>query len=97
MLCYENILLVVKEKQLNLMNHLGGIGRNGFYVGWLLRGHFYGRLGYLTCGRPPRNKEIGDTLFTSLPYSHMLYGLWLDRVCCEDPDPTGQVVVEGLL
>ena len=32
MLCYENVLLVVKEKQLNLMNHLGGIGRNGFML-----------------------------------------------------------------
>ena len=45
----------------------------------------------------PGNKEIGDTLFTSLPYNHMLYGLWLDVVGCENPDPTGQVVVEGLL
>ena len=49
------------------------------------------------CGKSPRNKEIGDTLLTSVPYSHMLYGLWLDRVGCENLDPTGQVVVEGLL
>ena len=49
---------------------------------------------YHTCGRPPRNKEIGDTLFTSLPYNHMSYGLWLDKVCGKNPDPTGQVVVE---
>ena len=28
-LCYENVLLVIKEKQLSLMNHLGGIGKIG--------------------------------------------------------------------
>ena len=49
------------------------------------------------CGKSPRNKEIGDTLFTSLLYNHMLYGLWLDKVGCANPDPTGQVMVEGLL
>ena len=42
----------------------------------------------------PGNKEIGDTLFTSFPYNHMLYGHWLDKVCCMNPDPRGQVVVE---
>ena len=42
----------------------------------------------------PGNKEFGDTVFTSLPYNHMLYGHWLDKVCCMNPDPMGQVVVE---
>jgi hypothetical protein len=34
-------------------------------------------------------------LLISFPYNHMLLWLWLDKVCCMNPDPRGQVVVEG--
>ena len=64
-------------------------GRNGFdwVIGvWIIGGD-----------RRPGTKRLETTLFTSLPYNHMLNGFWLDRVCCMNPDPTGQVVVDGLL
>ena len=44
----------------------------------------------------PGTKRLETTLFISLPYNHMLNGLWLDKVSCMNPDPTGQVVVDGV-
>jgi hypothetical protein len=54
------------RKTTKLMNHLGG---NGCLVlCWVVhRSHLYGGRVYLTCGRPPRNKEIGDVQVVKLP------------------------------
>ena len=61
-------------------------GRNGFdwVIGvWIIGGD-----------RRPGTKRLETTLFISFSYNHMSYGLCLDKVCCMNPDPTGQVVVE---
>ena len=48
-------------------------------------------------GHPGTKRLDKFLILVASMYDHMSYGLWLDRVCCEDPDPMGQVVVEGLL
>jgi hypothetical protein len=65
-LSVENLVLVKLRKTTKLMDHLGGSGCL-VYVDWLHRSHFYGRRVYQTCGRPPRNKEIGDVQVVKLP------------------------------
>src|SRR4051794_41518595 len=65
LLCNENVLIVVKEKQLSLMNYLGD--RWSFGEGGCIRVvHFYGSSLVLadTCGNPPRLKEIVRKLFS---------------------------------
>ena len=58
-----------------------------FIVEWLLGAMsmvFFTR-DWLTCGRPPRDKEIEVTpSLVSLPCSHKSYGLCLDWVCWVD-------------
>jgi hypothetical protein len=63
LLCNENVLIEVKEKQLSLMNYLGdrwSIGEGGC----IRVDHFYGSSLVLahTCGMPPRLKEIVENL-----------------------------------
>ena len=47
------------------MNHLGGM-EGMVCVEWFTRPISMVYLVYLTCGWPPRNKEIGDVLVTKL-------------------------------
>jgi hypothetical protein len=65
-LSVENHVLIKLRKITKLMNHLGGSGCLA-YVEWLHRSHVYGGRVYRTCGRPPRNKEIGDVQVVKLP------------------------------
>jgi hypothetical protein len=65
-LSVENLVLVKLRKTTKLMNHLGGSGCL-VYVEWLHQSHVYGGHVYHTCGRPPRNKEIGDVQVVKLP------------------------------
>ena len=48
------------ENNLRLMNHLGGIGIAWFMLSGSSGSMPMALLLYHTCGRPPRNKEIGD-------------------------------------
>ena len=50
---------VFLNKTTKSMNHLGGMGLDWwFLVEWFTRPMFMVDLFYLTCGWPPRNKEI---------------------------------------
>jgi hypothetical protein len=64
-LSVENLILVKLRKTIKLMNHLGGSGCM-VYVEWLHRSHVYGGRVYHTCGRPPKNKEIGGVQVVKL-------------------------------
>ena len=77
---------VLFNKTTKSMNLLGGMGLEWwFLVEWLHKARGLVNLVYLTCGWPPRNKEIWDVkCWEASSAATWPYGLFLDHIGCNN-------------